>query len=150
MYFGTEDFWKILCKNLVLVLKSRVVPCQVSWANAAFTPCHTCQHSRFSQESPVFHTHLPLSLPFCCFSFFCMAHLNLVIWIITSIYYSKVVQLPDLVWNASYSHNQHFIQISTYLWPHPGKLQPKSAQVLRTLNQASVVEMEGEDMYIYV
>ncbi len=26
---------------------------------------------------------------------------NLVIWIITSIFYFKVVQLPDLVWNAS-------------------------------------------------
>ncbi len=32
---------------------------------------------------------------------------------------SKVAQLPDIVWNASFSHDRH-IQISTYLSPQLG------------------------------
>ncbi len=47
--------------------------------------------------------HLPPPLPFCYFSretpIVCMGP-DLVIWILESIFYSKVFQLPDLVWNA--------------------------------------------------
>ncbi len=72
---------------------------------------------------------------------------NLVIWIITSIFYSKVVQLPDLVWNASPNASPHTIDtihkfqaicdlnLATY--------NPSSRR--GRLNLASVVEMEGEE-----
>ncbi len=51
---------------------------------------------------------------------------KLVIWIITSIFYSKVVQLPDPVRNSS-PHTIDTIHISKHLWPQPGNLQPSCA-----------------------
>ncbi len=51
---------------------------------------------------------------------------KLVIWIITSIFYSKVVQLPGPVWNSSL-HTIDTIHISKHLWPQPGNLQPSCA-----------------------
>ncbi len=54
--------------------------------------------------------------------------------------------MPDLIWNASFSHNQH-IQISTHLSPQLGNLQPNDAiDICSTAErkQGSLVEM-GED-----
>ncbi len=75
---------------------------------------------------------------------------NLVIWIITSLFYSKVVQWPDNVWNAS-PHTIYTIHISNHSCPQTGNLQPSCAVDLCArsrrgkLNLASVVEMEGEE-----
>ncbi len=117
--------------------------CWYSSAEAMFshTIMHPCQTSHFSWDSPIFYHSIPLSSRLNIFLYFSRifnlaikkSHWayfmfstftsgktpvifygpNLIIWIITSIY-SKVVQLPDLVWNASSSHNRH-IQISTHL-----------------------------------
>ncbi len=86
---------------------------------------HTCQHSSFSRESPVFHTHLPpppvlLFLPGNSPN---LCGPKLVLWIITSIFYAKVVQLLDPVWKAS-PHTIDTIHISKHLWLQPGNLQP--------------------------
>lgn len=41
--------------------------------------------------------------------------LDLVIWILTVTYYSKVGQLQDLVWNASDSHNRQIMLFWTHV-----------------------------------
>ncbi len=48
---------------------------------------------------------------------------NLVTWILASIFYSKVVQSPDLIWNTSPHTIDTILQISNHLWPQPGNLQ---------------------------
>ncbi len=76
---------------------------------------------------------------------------NLFIWIITSLCYSKVVQLSDLVWNTSPHTINTIHKFQTFCDLKLDNLQPNCAVDIcsgsrhRKLNLASVVEIEGEE-----